>query len=90
MGGMARYRLRTRIRSHLPWALTWLAPKGLRDCGDHDWYREDEHTARCYHCEPGKFDLPPGSDILPGGAIVTIGHDTSKFPGPEAIVPGPQ
>lgn len=27
-------------------------PKGRRDCGAHEWYRADEQTWRCYHCEP--------------------------------------
>jgi hypothetical protein len=31
-----------------------LAPKGAKDCGDHEWFRFDEDTDLCYHCEVGK------------------------------------
>jgi hypothetical protein len=48
-----RYRLRTWLRGHLPRSLAKLAPKGRRDCGAHEWYRADERTWRCYHCELG-------------------------------------
>lgn len=48
-----RYRARTWLRGHLPYRLLWLAPKGLGDCGGHEWYRSDEATDRCYHCEAG-------------------------------------
>jgi hypothetical protein len=47
-----RYRVRTWLRGWLPVALADLVPKGARDCGAHEWYRADEHTWRCYHCEP--------------------------------------
>ena len=47
-----RYRVRTWLRGHLPVALAGFAPKGGRDCGAHEWYRADETTWRCYHCEP--------------------------------------
>jgi hypothetical protein len=47
-----RYRLRTWLRGRLPVALAGRVPKGARDCGDHEWYRVDEQTWRCYHCEP--------------------------------------
>lgn len=26
---------------------------GLRDCGNHEWYKATEDTDRCYHCEVG-------------------------------------
>lgn len=48
-----RYRLRTWLRGSLPAASESLLPKGRHDCGAHEWYRADEHTWRCYHCEPG-------------------------------------
>lgn len=48
-----RYRVRSALRERLPAALADLVPKGPRDCGAHEWYRADEHTWRCYHCEPG-------------------------------------
>jgi hypothetical protein len=47
-----RYRLRTWLRGRLPVALADLVPKGRHDCGAHEWYRADEQTWRCYHCEP--------------------------------------
>jgi hypothetical protein len=47
-----RYRLRTWLRGRLPGALADLVPKGRRDCGAHEWYRADEQTWRCYHCQP--------------------------------------
>lgn len=50
---MARYRLRTLLRGHGPAATVGLFPKGTRDCGDHDWYRADSDTDRCYHCTIG-------------------------------------
>jgi hypothetical protein len=62
-----RYRTRTWIRGHLPYGLTWIAPKGPEDCGDHDWYRADEDTALCYHCEVGHRDLAPGERLSDEG-----------------------
>ncbi|MBA2505432.1 MAG: hypothetical protein H0V29_05735 [Thermoleophilaceae bacterium] len=60
-----RYRTRTRIRGRLPVALLGLSPKGRKDCGDHEWYRQDDSTARCYHCEVGELEVgPDDSDIL--------------------------
>lgn len=49
-----RYRWRTWLRGRLPWALVVLFPKGDKDCGDHEWFRFDEDTDRCYHCEAGE------------------------------------
>jgi hypothetical protein len=54
-----RYRLRTWIRGRLPAALTGLVPKGRHDCGAHEWYRADERTWRCYHCQPGLSTSSP-------------------------------
>ncbi|MGO9976883.1 MAG: hypothetical protein ACLP01_29610 [Solirubrobacteraceae bacterium] len=31
----------------------FLVPKGRRDCGNHEWYRSELSTWRCYHCEVG-------------------------------------
>lgn len=50
---MARYRLRTRIRRLLPFALIGLLPKGKKDCGDHEWYRSTHELYLCYHCVVG-------------------------------------
>lgn len=44
-----RYRNRTWLRGNLPWLLVGLVPKG-QDCGQHEWYRQDEATDGCYHC----------------------------------------
>ena len=54
MSKRPRYRWRTWLRGHLPWALVDLFPKGTKDCGDHEWFRFDEATDRCYHCEMGE------------------------------------
>jgi len=48
-----RYRWRTWMRGHVPWALVDWFPKGLNDCGQHEWRAHDERTDRCYHCEVG-------------------------------------
>ena len=48
-----RYRIRTWLRGHAPGQLTQVFPKGARDCGSHEWYRQDEQTDACYHCERG-------------------------------------
>jgi hypothetical protein len=40
------------MRGLLPAAFARLVPKGSHDCGAHEWYRADERTWRCYHCEP--------------------------------------
>src|SRR6185295_2595858 len=56
---VARYRLRTRIRQLLPFALIGLAPKGKTDCGDHEWYRSTDEVYRCYHCIVGIRHDPP-------------------------------
>lgn len=53
------YRLRTWLRGRLPVALARLVPKGRRDCGAHEWYRANEGTWRCYHCEPGISAVSP-------------------------------
>lgn len=51
---MSRYRWRTWMRGHLPYALVDLFPKG-HDCGDHDWYyaydNQGSRVDECYHCE---------------------------------------
>lgn len=50
---MRRYRFRTKLRGHLPYRLLWVAPKGKKDCGSHEWYRASGPVWHCYHCEPG-------------------------------------
>ena len=54
MSKRPRYRWRTWLREHLPWRLARLFPAGSRDCGDHEWFRADEETDWCYHCEVGE------------------------------------
>jgi hypothetical protein len=49
-----RYRWRTWLRPHLPYALLWLAPKGRKDCGDHEFYNADDVRDECYHCRAGE------------------------------------
>ena len=49
----ARYRLRTQLRSTLPQPLSRRFPNGQHNCGDHERYRSDGTTWRCYHCEVG-------------------------------------
>ena len=50
-----RYRVRTRVRRHLPWFLINLgiAAQGRQDCGDHEWHNADNVVERCYHCVVG-------------------------------------
>jgi hypothetical protein len=41
------------MRGHVPRALVDLFPKGLTDCGQHEWRRADDGTDGCYHCVVG-------------------------------------
>jgi hypothetical protein len=59
MNGSRRYRWRTWLRGRLPAKLADLLPKGAHDCGAHEWYRADERTWRCYHCEPAVTSSSP-------------------------------
>jgi hypothetical protein len=54
-----RYRFRTWLRGRLPGTMAGLMPKGRRDCGAHEWYRADERTWRCYHCQAGVATSAP-------------------------------
>ena len=62
---VGKYRIRTAVRRRLPWfLLRWgLAAKPSKDCGCHEWYRETETTARCYHCAVGVRDVSPEQDV---------------------------
>ena len=42
-----------------PGNLAGLVPKGAHDCGNHEWYRADEGTWRCYHCRLGETGSSP-------------------------------
>lgn len=60
--GMARwprYRFRTWAREHLPRPLAYLFPPGDKDCGRHEWFRNDEHTDICWHCTVGEREHVP-------------------------------
>lgn len=50
---MGRYRTRTWLRENVP-VVGGLFSPGRKDCGDHDWFRADEHTDRCWHCVVGE------------------------------------
>lgn len=56
-----RYRLRTRVRRHLPSFLIdrGVAAKGKVDCGDHSWYNAGNEVERCHHCEVGARPYDP-------------------------------
>jgi hypothetical protein len=48
-----RYRWRTRLRTRLPWGLVAFVPKGMHDCGNHEWYKASDDEDNCYHCSVG-------------------------------------
>lgn len=54
-----KYRLRTALREWSPEPLAALIPKGSKDCGDHEWYKQAESTWRCYHCVVGETHTVP-------------------------------
>jgi hypothetical protein len=56
-----RYRTRTWLRGKLPAVLAFRIPKG-RDCGAHQWYRQDKETWACYHCR-ATTDTEPFSPL---------------------------
>jgi hypothetical protein len=57
-----KYRHRTWLRENLPDRLAGLIAKGRGDCGDHEWYLDEPHTWRCYHCEVGITHEVPWDD----------------------------
>jgi len=59
MAGWPHYRLRTWLREHLPRPLAYLFPAGTKDCGQHEWFRTDEHTDICWHCTVGEREHIP-------------------------------
>jgi hypothetical protein len=59
MARWPRYRLRTWAREHLPRPIAYLFPPGNKDCGCHEWFRNDEHTDICWHCTVGKREHVP-------------------------------
>lgn len=54
MSRRPRYRWRTWLRGRLPWAFVDVFPRGTKDCGEHEWFRFDDDTDLCYHCEVGE------------------------------------
>jgi hypothetical protein len=36
-----------------------LLPPGNQDCGEHEWFRADEQTDRCWHCTVGVREHRP-------------------------------
>ena len=56
------YRLRTFLRSNLPWFLiaNGIASKG-KDCeqkgGQHEWYNQNDVNSACYHCNVVKESM---------------------------------
>jgi hypothetical protein len=59
MARWPRYRFRTWAREHLPRPLASLFPPGNKDCGRHEWFRNDEHTDICWHCTVGEREHIP-------------------------------
>lgn len=45
--------MRTWLREHLPELFSKFFPPGSRDCREHEWFRADEQTDRCWHCVVG-------------------------------------
>ena len=58
MSRRPRYRLRTWMRERVP-LLTPVFPPGDEDCGEHEWFRADEQTDRCWHCTVGVREHRP-------------------------------
>jgi len=56
---MAPYRLRTKLREMLPWAVAERIPKGS-DCGHgrHEWYLVEDGHWGCYHCVRETHESP--------------------------------
>jgi len=59
MARWPRYRFRTWAREHLPRPLAYLFPPGNKDCGRHEWFRNDEHIDICWHCTVGEREHVP-------------------------------
>lgn len=59
MARWPHYRLRTWLRERLPRPFAYLFPAGSKDCGDHEWFRTDEHTDICWHCTVGEREHVP-------------------------------
>jgi hypothetical protein len=59
MARWPQYRFRTWAREHLPRPLAYLFPPGDKDCGHHEWFRNDENTDICWHCTVGEREHVP-------------------------------
>ena len=77
---MPPYRTRTWLRENVP-VIGRSFPPGRKDCGDHEWFRADEHTDRCWHCTVGErphrpVPIDPDSSVwrdLNGAALAGDG-----------------
>ena len=66
-----RYRLRTWLRTHTPYAISDRIEKGSGDCGAHEWYLSEGSTWRCYHCAAGVREMPR----VPWAELAGVLHD---------------
>jgi hypothetical protein len=48
--------------------LAYLFPPGAKDCGRHEWFRNDEHTDICWHCTVGEREHVP-AEIDPASEL---------------------
>lgn len=67
MSSRPRYRTRIWLREHLPEPVARFFPPGRRDCGEHEWFRVDEATDRCWHCTTERPHQP--TPIDPDGDV---------------------
>lgn len=85
---VGKYRTRTWLRGHLPLRLGWLSPKGT-DCGNHEWYRQNETTWACYHCEVTTHSEPwsliDTAQLALAALQTTIEHSHLHPLGPEEV-----
>lgn len=80
-----KYRFRTRLRGSLPGWLLWISPKGGSDCGDHEWYRSEVDTWRCYHCVMGVSEVNPLSPAERLEANVSALRFATQLPPTEQV-----
>jgi hypothetical protein len=67
MARWPRYRFRTWAREHAPEPLSRLFPPGPKDCGQHEWFREEDGDY-CWHCTVGKREHVP-KEIEPANEL---------------------
>lgn len=74
-----KYRVRTWLRGHVPGFAADRIPKGA-DCGNHEWYRQDETTDACYHCEvtrPSEARVPTPAELALLTSEIAAGSDAA-------------